>query len=40
MSIGKELISEGYGMKNADEFHDSIELEKKWIASFEGAGVF
>lgn len=40
MNIGKELISEGYGLKNADEFHDSIKLEKKWIASYEGADFF
>lgn len=38
--IAKEILSEGYGLKNVDEFHDSIIQEKKWIASYKGRDFF
>ncbi|WP_394219399.1 GNAT family N-acetyltransferase [Halobacillus trueperi] len=40
MAIAKEILSEGYGLKQLSEFHDSLEKEEGWISRYEDPNFF
>lgn len=40
MEIGKEILTEGFGLKDIHEFHDFLEKEEEWIAQYQNPEFF